>query len=151
MCRLVRAIAGHTYHIFGNLMSQLICLVRDYDVEVDSVFNSKYLLKSKCIRDAMPIYCLFNIFTQNLRFLYMYRFAPLLECWLFIFFVSYFIFSHFFIFLWSVKHHIKDVPWFNRAIRRPLRFRWIYDLLAISKVLPTRAAGDICTCSANEP
>ena len=48
-----------------------------------------------------------------------------------------------------MKHHIKDVPWFNWTISRPLRFRWINVLLTISEVLVTRAAGNICTCSAN--
>ena len=70
--------------------------------------------------------------------------------WFIISYISYCIsYFSFFIFLWSVKHHIKDVPWFNGTILRPLRFRWIYVLQTISKVLVTRAAGNICTCSAN--
>ena len=46
------------------------------------------------------------------------------QSWFIIFSISYCIsYFSFFIFLWSMKHHIKDVPWINGTICRPLWFR----------------------------
>ena len=98
----------------------------------------------------MSHHCQLNINSKRWGGIRISNASLLGQSWFIIFYISYFIsYFGFFIFLWSVKHHIKDVPWLNGTICRPLRFRWIYVLLTISKVLVTRAAGNICTCSAN--